>query len=70
MGVSPLPLWLPLQCDKPREGNNSTITLRRGGLEVAGTVHSIKAFVLYILYYDKKILQSRKMLKNAGAVSV
>ncbi len=30
MGVSPPPLGSP-QCDNPREGNNSTITLRRGG---------------------------------------
>ncbi len=30
MGVSPPPLGSP-QCDNPREGNNSTIALRRGG---------------------------------------
>jgi hypothetical protein len=32
MGVSPPPLGLPPNAITPREGNNSTITLRRGGL--------------------------------------
>ena len=48
MGVSPPPLGSP-KCDNPREGNNSTITLRRGGPEVTGTVPSFKACVLFIL---------------------
>jgi hypothetical protein len=32
MGFHPRHLGSPPQCDNPREGNNSTITLRRGGL--------------------------------------
>ncbi len=46
MGVSPLPLGSPPQCDNPLEGNNSTIALRRGG-PGDSTVPSFKAFVLF-----------------------
>ena len=53
MGVSPPPLGSP-QCDNPREGNNSTIPLRRGGPGGTGTVPSFKACVLFILCYNKR----------------
>ena len=58
MGVSPPPLGSP-QCDNPREGNNSTIALRRGGPEVTGTVPSFKACVFFCAII-KGILQSTK----------
>jgi hypothetical protein len=44
----------PPPCDNPREVNNSTITLRRGGLEVTGTVPSFKACVLFVLCWNKR----------------
>ncbi len=53
MGVSPPAPGSPW-CDNPRKGNNSTITLRRGGLEVTGTFPSFKACVLFILCYNKR----------------
>jgi hypothetical protein len=51
------------QYDNPREGNNGTITLRRGGQGGTGTVLSFKAFVLFILFYDKRNSAEPKSLR-------
>ncbi len=53
MGVSPPPLGSP-QCDYPREGNNSTITLRRGGPGGQALSPPFKACVLFILCWNKR----------------
>ncbi len=47
-GIHPRHL-APPKTITPQEGNNSTITLRRGGPEMTGTVPSFKACVLFIL---------------------
>ncbi len=52
MGVSPPPLGSP-QCDNPREGNNSTITLHRAGMGGQALSPPSK-HVSFFLCYNKR----------------
>ncbi len=52
-GVSPPPLWLPPSAINP-ERVITALLHSAGAVRGTGTVLSFKAFVLFILYYDKK----------------
>jgi hypothetical protein len=63
MGFHPRHFGSP-QCDNPKEGNNSTITLRRGGLGGQALSPPSKHLSFLFCTMKKGTLQSRKFIQN------